>query len=197
MKIPFSTISGVLIISLFFTCFFLFHEDNSSANIMERDSQFYNLIGRYPHNQTWIFDGERYYYIVLKDGEMKYYVVVFNQSLHKITSINELTYYDYLTSTPEGEMLGRTIIENNPRSVELKRAKEFTYIIYKNLTGEIYYYTPPMRDNTTYYRAVFDLKTQKLIKIQKLKEDELPNWVQKVVRSIRIKKPEQCAVPEK
>ena len=122
---------------------------------------------------------------------MKYYVVVFNQSSHKITSINELTYYDYLTLTPEGEMLGRTIIES---STKLREAKEFTYLIYKNLTGEIYYYVPPMTDNTTYYRAVFDLKTQRLIKIQKLKEDELPNWVQKVVRSIRIKKPEQHIV---
>lgn len=125
---------------------------------------------------------------------MKYYVVVFNQSSHKITSINELTYYDYLTLTPEGEMFGRTIIKNDPRSVELKRAKEFTYLIYKNLTGEIYYYVPPMTDNTTYYRAVFDLKTQRLIKIQKLKEDELLDWVQKVVRSMKIKKPEQHIV---
>jgi len=122
---------------------------------------------------------------------MKYYVVVFNQSSHKVTSINELTYYDYLTPTPEGEILGRTIIENDPRSARLRGAKEFTYLIHKNLTGEIYYYVPPMTNNTTYYKAVFDLKTRKLIKIQKFKEDELPNWVQKVVRSIRIRKPEQ------
>lgn len=55
---------GLILGLLILTC--SFHEYSSPASVIERDPRFYNLVGRYPHNQTWIFDGERYYYTVLK-----------------------------------------------------------------------------------------------------------------------------------
>ncbi|WP_456423134.1 hypothetical protein [Thermococcus sp.] len=165
----------------------------------EQNSQFNSLIGQYPHALGGIFTGNSTYYEyyqVNASGEERYYLVVRTEN-GKVLKIREISYSDYLTYTGRALDLARSYVAGKlPQDAVL-----ITYNV-TNLTVRLYYSIgngeqtlgngERTQNSSTitstlpstgreFIIATVDLSSGN-VTLKEVSFDELPGWVQAVVR---------------
>jgi membrane-bound acyltransferase YfiQ involved in biofilm formation len=182
-----------LLIILLCTGFYAYH---SSQN-----SEFNFLIGRYPHTLGGIFTGNstyyEYYQVKADNGE-HYYRVIKSES-GRVLKIQEISYSDYLVYTGKALDMAQSLVEKSGKLPPNSRLVTYTV---GNLTVWLYYSLDGERavanieniSNTItqslaspgreFIIATVNL-TRRNASFKRASFDELPKWVQNVVKELR------------
>lgn len=167
---------------------------------VNQNSEFESLIGQYPHAIGGIFTGNGTYYEYYQvnvSGEERYYCVIREAGSGRVLKIQEISYSDYLTYTGRALDMARSYVERTG-----KLPQDAALITYNttNLTVRLYYsigsgerasnsstltstLASPGRE---FIVATVDLVSGN-VTLKKVSFDELPKWVQEVVKVLSRK----------
>ena len=162
---------------------------------VNQNSEFESLIGRYPHALGGIFTGNGTYYEyyqVNANGEERYYQVIREAGSGKVLEIQEISYSDYLVYTGKALSMARSYAERTGKLPQ--DAVLVTYNV-TNLTVRLYYSVESggMAPNSSTLTSTlasrgraFIIATVNLasknVTLNRVSFNELPEWVQEVVR---------------